>query len=269
MVFKDRKSLPNGQLGFTIGNRFLHNKFGVIFSTSLQSTDRISKETFFLLSPQPNPQLNASYPEYTDAELRNYSIHEDRFAFHTKMDYRFDKNNTISLYSIFMQLNNYRSRYYTDSTSNQRSAPGLGNVRYDYYSRTNLQNIYNATLQGKHTIIPQHLIFDWSAVYSSATQKTPDRSDLVLYQNFQKDANGNIPTPPLLFNSLTKTWQRNSDQDLAGYFNLHYKFKSGINNFDLGAGGMYRHKDRDNFYNQYNFKNPNATRLIQTFIITH
>jgi TonB dependent receptor/CarboxypepD_reg-like domain/TonB-dependent Receptor Plug Domain len=258
MVFTKHKSLPNGQLGFTIGDRFLHNRLGIIFSASLQSTDRVSKETFFLLSPQPNPQLNASYPEYTDAELRNYSIHENRYGLHTKIDYRFNKNNSISLYSIFMQLNNYRSRYYTDSTSNQRTAPGLGNVKYDYYSRTNLQNIYNLTLQGKHGIIPDKFIFDWSAVYSAAGQKTPDKSDLTLYQNFQPDASGSVPTPPVLFSSLTRTWQHNSDKDLAAYINFHYKFKLSSSSFDIGAGAMARHKERDNFYNQYNFKNPNG-----------
>lgn len=259
LEFKDHKSLPNGQLSFTIGNRFFKNKLGIIFSSSIQSTDRVTKETFIVFSPQPHPLTDASIPEYIDAEQRTYSNHEDRYAFHAKIDYRLDKHNTISLYSIFMQLNNYRSRYFVDSSSNQRTAPGLGVVKYDYYSRNNLQNIYNATLQGRHSIVPGHLIADWSAVYSSASQKTPDKSDLLLYQNFQKDINGNIPTPPLLFFSMTKTWQYNSDEDLSGYLNLHYKFNVSESNFDFGVGGMYRHKDRSNFYNQYLFKNPNGS----------
>jgi len=258
MIYNDRKSLPNGQLGFTIGNRFFNKKLGAIFSASLQSTDRISKETFFVLSPQPDPLVNASVSEYNDAQQRKYFIHEDRYAFHTKLDYRFNKNNSISLYSIFMQLNNYRTRFYTDSASNGRTAPGLGLVKYDYYSRNNLQNIYNATLQGKHAIIPGRFILDWSAVYSSAGQKTPDKSELTLYQDFKMDINGNIPTPPVLFSGLKKSWQHNSDKDIAGYINFHYKFKTADNNFDFGIGGMARHKERDNFYNEYNFKNPNG-----------
>jgi outer membrane cobalamin receptor len=256
LVFNNQKALPNGQLGFTIGNRYFHNKLGVIISTSLQSTDRISKETFFLLSPQPDPIVNASIPEFTDAQLRNYFIHEDRLGLHTKIDYRFNQHNSISLYSIFMQLNSYRTRFYTDSTSIGRTAPGLGNVKYDYYSRNNLQNIYNATLQGKHAIVPGHLLFDWSAVYSSAGQKTPDKSELILTQNFQPDASGNVATPPTYLFSLAKTWQHNSDNDIAGYINLHYKFKLKEDNFDIGVGGMARHKERSNFFDLYTFKNP-------------
>jgi hypothetical protein len=258
LIFNKQQPLPNGQLGFTVGNRFFKNKFGVIFSTSLQSTDRNSKETFFLLSPQPDPIVNASIPEFTDAELRSYYIHEDRLGFHTKMDYRFNQNNSISLYSIFMQLNSYRTRFYTDSTSIGRTAPGLGNVKYDTYSRNNLQNIYNATLQGKHAIVPGHLLFDWSAVYSSAGQKTPDRSELITTQNFQPDASGNVATPPTYLFSLSKIWQHNSDNDIAGYLNLHYKFNIKDDNLDIGIGGMARHKERKNFFDQYSFKNPTS-----------
>ena len=253
LIFTSKQSLPNGQLGFTAGNRFLNNKLGVIVSASLQSTNRISKETFFSFSPQPDPIINGSIPEFTDVQLRTYYTHEDRIGLHAKMDYQLDKNNTISFYSIFMQLNNYRTRFYTDSSSSGRVATGLGNVKYSQYSRNNLQNIYNATLQGKHTIIPAHLLFDWSAAYSSASQKTPDRAELSTSQNFQQNALGAIPNPPLYLAGLSHIWQHNNDKDIVGYMNLHYKFKEGINNFDVGIGGMARHKERENYFNQYTF----------------
>ena len=255
-TFNNKQSLPNGQLGFTVGNRFLNNKLGVIFSTSLQSTNRISKETFFSYSPQPNPILNGSVPEFTDVQLRSYYTHEDRIGLHAKLDYHFNKNNSISFYSIFMQLNSYRTRFITDSSSTGRLAPGLGNVKYSQYSRNNLQNIYNATLQGKHAIIPGHLTLDWSAAYSSAGQKTPDRAEISTSQNFQQNASGAVPTPPLYLAGLSHIWQHNNDKDIAGYVNLHYKFIEGINNFDIGIGGMARHKERDNYFNQYSFTFP-------------
>jgi outer membrane receptor protein involved in Fe transport len=251
LTFNNKKPFPNGQLGFTTGGRFFHNKLGVLLSSSFQSTDRNSKETFFLFSPQPDPITNGSIPEFTDAQLRKYSVHEDRLGLHAKVDYRIDKNNSISFYTIFMQLNNYKSRSYTDSTSSSRTAPGLGLVKYSSYSRTNLQHIYNGTLQGKHTIADGHLLLDWSAVYSIAGQKTPDRSELILQQSFQPDSAG-----PVTLSGLSKIWQHNSDKDLAGYVNLHYQFQVSDQKFDIGLGGMTRHKTRDNFYNQYTFTNP-------------
>ncbi len=231
LAFTSHRALPNGQLSLTIGNRFLKNKLGIIFSGSLQGTDRISKETFFSLSPQPDPIVNGSIPEYTDAQLRTYYVNENRLGLHARVDYRFNKNNSISLYSIFMQLNSYRTRFISDSSSTGRSAPGLGLVKYDYYSRNNLQNIYNATLQGKHAIVPGHFFFDWSAVFSSAGQKTPDKAELSLFQNFQQNSSGGVPTPPTYLSGLSHIWQHNTDKDLAGYANFHYKFKVGGKQF--------------------------------------
>ena len=186
LVFTNGHPLPDGQLGFTAGNRFLHQRLGVIVSGSIQSTDRISKDLFFSLSPQPDPIPNGTQPEITDEEPRTYSIHEDRIGAHAKPDYRFDARNHISLYTVLMQLNTYQSRYYSDSSETQRSAPGLGVVSYDYLSRTNLQSIYNATLQGQHAP-GDHWTVDWSAVYSHAQQHTPDRAELTTSQTFVPD----------------------------------------------------------------------------------
>lgn len=251
LEFSNKKPLPNGQLGFTTGGRFFGNKLGILFSTSLQGTNRNSNETFFVFSPQPDPITNGSIPEYTGAQARKYSVHEDRVGLHAKIDYQFNKNNSISFYTIFMELNNYKSRSYTDSSSSGRTAPGLGLVKYSSYSRTNLQHIYNGTLQGKHNIVPGHLLLDWSAVYSIAGQKTPDRSELIVQKDLRPDSAG-----PLSLASLSKIWQHNSDQDLAAYLNLHYQFRINNQKFDIGLGGMTRHKTRDNYYNQYTFANP-------------
>ena len=261
LVFTNGHPLPDGQLGLTVGNRFLNRKLGVIFSGSYQSTDRMSKDLFFALSPQPDPLLNGTQPEITDEELRTYSIHQDRLGAHAKLDYRFNARNRISFYTVFMQLNSYQSRYYSDSSETLRSAPGLGEVGYDYLSKTNLQSIYNATLQGQHAI-GQHLSVDWSAVYSHAAQKTPDRAELGLSQVFSLDTTTHKPAPatdqPILA-SLSRIWQHNSDQDIAGYLNIHYKFAVGAQQFDIGAGGMGRHKERSNYYNDYEFDYPTGT----------
>ena len=253
LVFTSGHPLPDGQVGLTVGNRFLHHKLGIILSGSIQSTDRMSKDLFFAMSPQPDPVLNGTQPEITDEERRTYSTHEDRIGAHAKLDYRFNSHNRISFYTVFMQLNTYQSRYYTDSSETQRSGRGLGVVDYDYRSRTNLQSIYNATLQGQHSI-GGHISVDWSAVYSHAGQKTPDRAELTTQQIFVPDsAHGTAPTSAPILAGLQRIWQHNSDQDIAGYLNIHYRLALGTQQIDIGVGGMARHKERSNYYNEYDF----------------
>ena len=61
---------------------------------------------------------------------------------------------------------------------------------------------------------------------------------------------------PHLYNtdSAEKRWEHNSDRDFAGYVNLSYTFYPGIEStMTLKAGGMYRNKIRDSFFNEYTF----------------
>jgi TonB dependent receptor/TonB-dependent Receptor Plug Domain/CarboxypepD_reg-like domain len=274
LVFTSGHPLPDGQLGLTIGNRWFDRRLGLIVSGSFQSTDRISKDLFFALSPQPDPVPGGTQPEITDEEPRTYYIHEDRIGAHAKLDYRFDDHNRISLYGVMMQLNTYQTRYFPDSSETQRSTPGLGVVDYDYRSMTNLQSIYSVTLQGNHSV-GDHWTADWSAVYSYAEQKTPDRAELQTQQTFVSNSSGEGSTAtgvPILA-GLSRIWQHNSDQDVAGYLNIHYRFTLGTQKFDLGAGGMARHKDRSNYYNEYDFtyqaNTPFTTIQNAPFILTN
>jgi hypothetical protein len=259
LVFTTGHPLPDGQLGFTAGNRYAAGKLGVMVSGSYQSADRMSKDLFFSLAPQPDPVLNGTQPEITDEEPRTYSTHEDRLGAHAKLDYRFNPRNRISLYALLMQLNTYQSRYYSDSSETLRSGPGLGDVGYDWRSRTVLQSIYSFTFQGQHSVA-EHWMIDWSAVYSRAVQKSPDRAELQLEQIFGLGSKNqdSAENPPYL-SGLSRIWQHNSDQDIAGYLNIHYKFVVGDQPFDIGAGGMARHKERSNYYNEYDFDYPANT----------
>ena len=255
LVFTQKHPLPDGQLGLTLGNRYFDNRLGVVVSGSVQSIDRITKDAFFSASPQPSPLPDNSTPLITDEEHRMYSTHEERMGAHAKLDYRFDNKNRISLYTVFIQLNSYQSRFFADTAADAPLGTGSGSkdVSYDYRSRSDFQSIYNATLQGQHAI-GSHLSVDWSGVYSHAGQKMPDRAQLTLQQTFA-DSNGVLRpyNPPALLSGMERIWQHNSDQDVAGYLNLHYRFGVGEHAFDIGVGGMARHKDRSNYFIRYEF----------------
>ena len=248
LVFTTKQPLPDGLLGITIGNRFLKNKVGIIISGSYNSLDRFYKDLFNGINPQPNTSMQyGSTPGLTDLESRSYSIHDDRIAFIGKIDYRINDKNKIDLSTIFTQLTSYQSRLITDTTEGNRdvSQGKEGIVDFMYRSKTNVQNIFSSALQGQHQL-SNKLSADWSAVYSIATQKTPDEAELTLSQDSATD--------PLLISGMTREWQHNSDKDLAGYINLHYKFNIASQKFNVGIGGMTRHKERDNYDNTYNLK---------------
>jgi outer membrane receptor protein involved in Fe transport len=248
LVFTPQKPLPDGQFGLTLGDRFFNNKLGIIVSGSYNSINRFHKEIFNEASPQPSVVFGGSQPALTDMELRNYSINDTRVALIGKIDYRINSNNKIDFSTVFTQLTTYQSRLITDSIFGSRTEAGVADVNYLDRSKTNTQSIYNATLQGLHQIC-KHITVDWTGAYSIATQKTPDQAELTLAQNVTPDSSGT-----LLLSGLDRIWQHNSDKDLAGYLNLHYKFNAGSQKFDIGVGGMDRHKERDNYYNEYSFQ---------------
>jgi len=120
LSFSQKQPLPDGQLGLTLGNRYCNNRLGVILSGSIQSTNRLTKDQFFELSPQPDPTAGA--PLMTDEQFRTYSTHEDRYAAHAKLDYRLAPHSRISFYTVYIRLNTYQSRMITD-TADERLRP--------------------------------------------------------------------------------------------------------------------------------------------------
>ncbi len=249
LSFSQKQPLPDGQLGLTLGNRYFNNRLGVILSGSLQSTNRLTKDQFFELSPQPDPIAGA--PLMTDEQYRTYSTHEDRYGAHAKLDYRLNEHSRISFYTVYIQLNSYQSRMITDTGDNSPLGTNIPSkdVTYSYRSRSNLQSVYNATLQGQHSI-GHHFSLDWSASYSDAKQKMPDRATLTLHQIFSDTTGKMLPFYPLpQINGMERLWQHNTDQDIAGYLNFHYT----THQLEFALGGMDRHKDRNNYYIAYEF----------------
>jgi hypothetical protein len=50
---------------------------------------------------------------------------------------------------------------------------------------------------------------------------------------------------------MSRIWQHNTDQDLAGYLNLYIRPVIGKERVQFALGAMFRHKSRDNYYNDY------------------
>ncbi len=249
---------PNSLYSLSIGNRFLKNKkLGVMLSGSYQNTFKETNDIFFAPASEPGVG-NAS--GFDDLYLRKYSTQDIRSAAHLNADYRFNDKNSITLYGLYTQLNEYQERQMIDSVLTQvnRPAPGLGTV--DYKDRTTFtkEHIANVMLKGEHLVAPG-LKLDWTGAVSQAARDVPDYTELSSENQFALDS-GKIKAQGQDLKSMSKSWERTRDQDLEGMLNLTYNTNLFNQNFEFKAGGMYRSKTRDNYYNEYSF-NPQNTRI--------
>jgi TonB-dependent receptor len=147
-------------------------------------------------------------------------------------------------------------------------------------TRSDLQSIYNFTLKGKHQISKPFSI-DWTVADSKATHKLPDDAEFVTQHGTSptsttSEATGNPNEPyvsvaqgisngPVLVQNESRDWMHNTDKDISGYLNLHYKVKTSNGGLIFSAGGMFRHKTRDNFNDSYNLPNTIVNGIPETY----
>ncbi len=247
----------NSTLGATIGDRFLNRKLGIILSASYQNFYKgaVSERLVPDAQPLPSPQGNTLNP--SDSYVRTYSTQTNRIGLQNRIDYIFDNRNKISLFNLYLHQNEFETRFTPDSTVGLNSSGSAATVSPEYRRRWQIQDIYNATLQGDHQLSGR-VNLNWSGVYSIAQQKIPDMATVSSdeYVTYNK---GGAPTvedsvPVGTENVMTRTWQHNKDQDWAGYLNLTYKPTILRQDVEFELGGMYRYKTRDNYYAEYDFQ---------------
>ncbi|GAB3718633.1 TonB-dependent receptor [Spirosoma lituiforme] len=241
---------PNLIGSFAIGNRFINQRFGIMLAGSLQNTFRGSNSLFFngdVVDTLPGITLNKQ-------SERQYSEHQTRVGLHAKMDFRLNERAKIQWFNALISLKNEQIRE-TKSTELGIGGfdPVLGNATLGYETRSRLtkQHIYNSTLQGTHQLTPT-LGLTWSAVYSLATNDVPDQTYISLL-GIRK----NFAESRTTVQDGARRWEHNSDNDLAGYLNLTLKTNLAGVPVEWMAGGLYRDKQRTNFYNNYTLRPTN------------
>jgi outer membrane cobalamin receptor len=261
--FKDIQAPANGLLSLTIGDRFLKDKkLGAIFSGSYQNTFKGSDNIFFLSSIQPG-ENNA--PAITNLQIRKYSTQERRTGLHSKIDYEFNKRNSLSLYGLYLQLNELQTRDVIDTTVQiNRIGAGTGPVDFTKRAAFRTQVIENLTLQGKHLLM-DNLKLDYSLVYSRAKMDVPDMTELHTTANAYIDTlTGKSVATPQNFKSFKHSWERTQDEDHAAYLNVTYTPSLFGKETEFMAGGMYRNKARSNYYNDYSLSSASPSQPFST-----
>jgi TonB-dependent receptor len=243
----------------------------VIVSASYQNTyagnntSRLVENATLEPAPGPNAQMLQVFPDYLS---RQYSSLTHRLGLISTIDYKFNADNYVSLFGTYLQLNENRERFTDDLLLGDYSYNGgVGGYQesFETQTRTDRQGIYSGILHGYDKIVKQ-LTTDWTVSYSEAKQEIPDMAGFNTTRSITPDTaggshvlvNGNtiavaktVSYGPLTTQPETRQWEHNTDKDISGYLNFHYKTTIAKNNAVISVGGMIRHKTRDNFDNSY------------------
>ncbi len=237
---KDITAPPNITSGFTIGDRFFNNKFGILASGSYQNVYSATIGVFTKPESQPDPGPYPNTPIWDYISSREVYVQQTRGAGHIKMDYEFNPKHKITFYTVYAEMTQKEVRL-EDDTDNT-----LANSELDphYRFQTIYEHIYNATLEGRDSL-GSHLVLDWKAAYSRAWSNEPDWDDYSLL--------GAVGSSADVFSTLSRVWMNATDQDYSGYINLTYNFKLFGDDAMIKVGAMNRDKNRNAYYNEYDF----------------
>lgn len=237
----------NSQFGLTVGDRLLNKKLGILLSVSNQDFYRGSNSTYLAPNPQPLP---GNLPFYSDALNREYSTHTTRTGINNKIDYIFNDRNKISLYNFFLHQTEFETRFTADTVLGIQSTGGVTEVNDEYRSTLTKQNMYHGALKGEHQLTDAFRL-TWTGVYSIARRGTPDQASYQEENDLYANSAGVTTQIDSTALSMERRWRHNSDRDLSGYLDLVYNTRCANRDIEFSFGGMYRHKTRTNYDNDY------------------
>jgi len=255
-VIKPEQAPVNSLYSVSLGNRFFKHKLGVMVTGSYQNTFKETNNIFFKPASQPDA---GNIPEFDDLELRKYSTQETRIGLHANIDYHLNDKNTFTLGALFVNLNQLEERQIIDTviTAVNRPGPGLGTVDYKNRTAERTDNIQNLDLRGNHLVL-KNLKVDWIGAVSKATRDVPDMTEFTYENNFSANPAGGIKQEGQIVKSMSKSWEKTTDQDIQGFLNITYTPSIFGKEIEFKAGAMDRDKNRTNYYNEYDFQPANS-----------
>lgn len=252
LKLQSQKARPAFFAGFSYGDRLLNDRLGIMVAGSFQNSYRGNNSLYFESATATSDASNL--PVLTGKNNRTYSEQQTRYGLHAKFDYCFSDNHKLQWYNAYMNFINAQVRDIRKTELNIGYEPTQGNynLAFDTRMRKNNQDIINSTLKGEHYFYSKSLRLDWSGVYSKAFNRTPDNASIHTVTTVRNHTEN--PISVVTLGGADRRWEHNSDEDLAGYLHVAYQLKAGEHTFDFSAGGLYRDKQRTNFFNQYDFR---------------
>ena len=254
---------PNFIGGLSVGNRFWHDRIGVMLAGSIQNTFRGTERTYNAVKMASGEQ--AMY--ISSLQHRYYSIHDLTAGVHAKIDLTLG-GHKLEWYNMYVSTNS-KSLRYNNSVNTEYISADTYTQDDETRSMSQTQSVFATHLKGTHHLTPDFTV-DWSGLYSEAREKDPDRVYLSLTNTVEADASGGaslwtasksiVKTQP---KSMERRFQHNNDKDWAGYVNLSYDSHLGGGIDALWkAGAQYRRKERGNRFYSYIFSPTNISQRL-------
>ena len=252
--FKQKTALPTALVGISYGKRFLKNKLGILIADNFQNQYYGANSEFNTVAPDPN---NNFKPYVTDVANRTISTQQLNNGLTLHADYNINKKNKIIIDNVFLYSYLAQARLSIDTAivggNGGRTVAGTGPIGGNDRSLIYNEYLENLKVEGKHILAP-HLFFDWAGVFSNATKKSPDEATINTNKKISIDSSGHFVSTPDYFDGIARIWQHNTDKDYTALGNLNFKQKFSTVLIDVKAGGLYRHKNRDNQQNEYDLR---------------
>lgn len=237
LATEQRHFVPDFTLGASWGDRFFRDRLGVMLAFSAQNIHRGKESEIYATGGVPNDE--------GEVTRREYSEQQTRLGAHLKLDWQVSGAHKLSAYGGYIFFRNQQVR---DTEEAKSEAVRL---------RLNRQGIFHGTIMGEHHFLSDDaLTLSWRGVWSKAVSRTPDNAEVNL-----TTASTGMQTVSVN-GAAVRRWEHNSDEDRAGYADLSRRFGFARGACTLKAGGMYRDKRRDSFFNEYTFKSAEAQRQL-------
>jgi hypothetical protein len=105
---------------------------------------------------------------------------------------------------------------------------------------------------GEDSFFEDRFKLDWSLAYALATNETPENTTVHTVSTVRNNVENQISVVTL--GGADIRWENNSDEDLTAKINFSTQFALNNATIDFLAGGLYRIKNRANFFNEYNLR---------------
>ncbi|SDD34636.1 TonB-dependent receptor [Algoriphagus faecimaris] len=264
--------------GLIIGNRFLDDKLGMIFSASYNNhnfgSDNIEAVWY-------NSDNGVALEEF---DIREYRVQRVRRSASLALDYEFNSNHKIYFSGMYNHRDDWENRFRMrvsqlddsfDDGDFTQSSPGVFQTqgRVEFQTKGGLdsdrikaarledQRVYNLTMGGHHLF--DKLVMDWSLTYAKASEERPNER-YISFRSSRQDVLVDISNPrkPLSqlinpadnfgigLNEISEQYSYTSDRDINSKIDFKYPYSNkGILQF--GARYRGKAKDRNNNFFEY------------------
>lgn len=255
--FRNITAPPSETFTFSYGERFLKKKLGFIIGDSYQNNYFGSNTEGNIGNADPNDPDRR--PRINDIYNRAISSHQELNNLIAHLDYKIDDKNKLTLDNVFLYSRIGEALFNADTSltggNGGRTIPGTGPVSITRQSTLTNQYIENLKLSGNH-ILNKHFLVDWYGAFSDAFVRTPDQAAINSNIAISYDPTTGFSKTPEYFDNIDRTWAHNNDKDIDGAGNVTYKTSLNHNTtLELKAGGLYRHKTRYNYEDDYILQN--------------